>query len=184
MHDLTKTLEEKMQKAFDSLLHQFGKLRTGRASAAILDDIRVDYYGQPTPIKQICNVTIPEPRTIVVQPWDKSTLAEIEKQINAANLGVHPVNDGNVVRLPFPQLNEEKRKDIVKQVKKLAEDTKVVMRNIRRDGNEQAKKLKKDSEITEDEEKKLEDEIQKLTDSWIEKAGVAATAKEKEVMEV
>jgi ribosome recycling factor len=184
MHEMTKTLEDKMQKAFDSMLHQFGKLRTGRASAALLDDIRVDYYGQNMPIKQICNITIPEPRTIVIQPWDKSTLSEIEKQINAANLGVHPVNDGNVVRLPFPQLNEEKRKDIVKQVKKLAEESKVSMRNIRRDGNELAKKMKKDSEITEDDEKKLTEEIQKLTDSWIEKVTVAATSKEKEVMEV
>ncbi len=184
MEKLKKEMDQKMQKAHESLLHQFTKLRTGRASVAILDDIRVNYYGQPTPIKQLCNISIPEPRLIVIQPWDKTTLGDIEKEILAANLGITPENDGNVIRLPFQQLTEEKRKDIVKQIKKLAEDTKISIRNIRRDGNETGKKMKKNSEITEDDEKKLLTEIQELTDKWIEKTSESADHKEKEIMEI
>ncbi|MEF3694816.1 MAG: ribosome recycling factor, partial [Candidatus Cloacimonadota bacterium] len=169
MDTLKNNTKDKMQKSFESLLHQYSKVRTGRASAAILDDIRINYYGQPTPIKQMCNVSIPEARTIIVQPWDKTTLADIEKAILAANLGITPENDGNVIRLPFQPLTEDKRKDIVKNLKKLAEDCRVAIRNIRRDSNELAKKMKKDSEISEDDEKKLLKELQDITDDWIKK---------------
>ncbi|HOD54035.1 MAG TPA: ribosome recycling factor [Candidatus Cloacimonadota bacterium] len=173
-----------MNKTFESLAHQFTKTRTGRASASILDDIKVNYYGTPTPVKQLGNINIPEPRMIILQPWDKTTLSEIEKAILAANLGITPENDGNVIRLPFPSLTEDKRKEIVKGVKKQAEDAKVASRNVRRDFNELVKKQKKNSEITEDQEKKILDDIQKLTDKWIEKIDDLAKNKEKEIMDI
>jgi len=184
MQELKNNTTEKMQKSFDSLLHQFSKVRTGRASASILDDIRINYYGQPTPVKQLCNISIPEPRTIVVQPWDKTTLADIEKAILGANIGITPENDGNVIRLPFQPLTEDKRKDIVKNLKKMGEDARVAIRNIRRDANDQAKKMKKDSEISEDDEKKLLKEVQDITDGWITKIDEVEKSKEKEIMEV
>ena len=184
MENLKASTKEKMQKSFDSLLHQYSKIRTGRASASILDDIRINYYGQPTPIKQMCNISIPEARMIIVQPWDKTTLAEIEKAILAANLGITPDNDGNVIRLPFQPLTEDKRKDIVKNLKKMAEETRVAIRNIRRDANEAAKKMKKDTEISEDDEKKLLKEVQDITDDWIKKIDDVEKAKEKEILEV
>jgi ribosome recycling factor len=184
MEDTLLTLEEKMEKSFNALLSNFSKLRTGRASAAVLDGVQIDYYGAPTPIKQLCNISIPEARMIVIQPWDKTTLPEIEKGVLAANLGITPENDGNVIRLPFPALTEEKRKEIVKQVKKLAEDSKVAVRNIRREGNDLAKKMKKASEITEDDEKKFNSDVQDLTDNWIKKITESAANKEKEIMEV
>ena len=184
MENLKANLKEKMQKSFDALLHQFSKIRTGRASASILDDVRINYYGQPTPVKQLCNISIPEARTIIVQPWDKTTLADIEKAILAANIGITPDNDGNVIRLPFQPLTEDKRKDIVKSIKKLSEDARVAIRNLRRDANEGGKKMKKDSEISEDEEKKLLKEVQDITDEWIKKIDEAEKAKEKEIMEV
>ncbi|MDD2684064.1 MAG: ribosome recycling factor [Candidatus Cloacimonetes bacterium] len=184
MQALKETTKEKMQKSFDSLLHQFSKVRTGRASASILDDIRINYYGEPTPVKQLCNISIPEPRTIVVQPWDKTTLADIEKAILGANIGITPENDGNVIRLPFQPLTEDKRKDIVKNLKKLAEDSRVAIRNIRRDANESAKKMKKDSDISEDDEKKVLKEVQDITDEWIKKIDEVEKSKEKEIMEV
>ncbi|MDD3523601.1 MAG: ribosome recycling factor, partial [Candidatus Cloacimonetes bacterium] len=179
MQELKNNATEKMQKSFESLLHQYSKVRTGRASASILDDIRINYYGQPTAVKQLCNISIPEPRTIVVQPWDKTTLADIEKAILGANIGITPENDGNVIRLPFQPLTEDKRKEIVKNLKKLAEDSRVAIRNIRRDANEQAKKMKKDSEISEDDEKKLLKEVQDLTDDWIKKIDEVERSKEK-----
>jgi len=184
MQNLKDNTKEKMQKSFDSLLHQYSKVRTGRASASILDDIRINYYGQPTPVKQLCNISIPEPRTIIVQPWDKTTLADIEKAILGANIGITPENDGNVIRLPFQPLTEDKRKDIVKNLKKLAEDSRVAIRNIRRDANETGKRMKKDSEISEDDEKKLLKELQDITDEWIKKIDEVEKAKEKEIMEV
>ena len=159
-------------------------MRTGRASASILDDVKINYYGLPTPVKQLCNISIPEARTIIVQPWDKTTLADIEKAILGANIGITPENDGNVIRLPFQPLTEDKRKDIVKSLKKLAEDTRVAIRNIRRDANEAGKKMKKDSEISEDDEKKLLKEVQDITDEWIKKIDEVEKAKEKEIMEV
>lgn len=184
MNTLKTNTKDKMQKSFESLLHQYSKIRTGRASAAILDDIRINYYGQPTPIKQMCNVSIPEARTIIVQPWDKTTLADIEKAILAANLGITPENDGNVIRLPFQPLTEDKRKDIVKTLKKMAEESRVAIRNIRRDANELAKKMKKDTEISEDDEKKLLKDLQDITDEWIKKIDEVEKAKEKEILEV
>ena len=184
MDNLKNTTKDKMQKSFDSLLHQYSKIRTGRASASILDDVRINYYGQPTPVKQLCNISIPEARTIIVQPWDKTTLGDIEKAILAANIGITPENDGNVIRLPFQPLTEDKRKEIVKNIKKLSEDARVAIRNIRRDANELGKKMKKDSEISEDEEKKLLKELQDITDDWIKKIDESEKAKEKEIMEV
>ncbi|MDD3535696.1 MAG: ribosome recycling factor, partial [Candidatus Cloacimonetes bacterium] len=147
-------------------------------------DVRINYYGEPTPVKQLCNISIPEPRTIVVQPWDKTTLADIEKAILAANIGITPENDGNVIRLPFQALTEDKRKEISRNLKKLGEDARVAIRNIRRDVNEQIKKMKKDSEISEDDEKKHLKDIQDLTDDWIKKIDDVEKAKEKEIMEV
>lgn len=184
MEDLKKKIDSKMKKSFDSLLHNFQKIRTGVANTGLLDDIKINYYGAPTPVKQLCNVTVPEPRLIIVQPWDKTAMGDIEKAILAANLGITPVNDGNVIRLPFQGLTEDKRKDIVKDIKKLSEEAKINIRNIRRDGNDSAKKMKKDSLITEDEEKKVLQEIQNLTDSWIDKISEVSKTKEKEIMEV
>ncbi|MDD4308760.1 MAG: ribosome recycling factor [Candidatus Cloacimonetes bacterium] len=184
MENIKANTKEKMQKSFESLLHQYSKIRTGRASASILDDVRINYYGQPTPVKQLCNISIPEARTIIVQPWDKTTLADIEKAILAANIGITPENDGNVIRLPFQPLTEEKRKDIVKNIKKISEDARIAIRSIRRDANEGGKKLKKDGDISEDEEKKLLKELQDTTDEWVKKIDEAEKAKEKEIMEV
>ncbi|HNW24824.1 MAG TPA: ribosome recycling factor [Candidatus Cloacimonas sp.] len=184
MENIKENTKEKMQKSFEAMLHQYSKSRTGRASASILDSVKINYYGQPTPVKQLCNISIPEARMIVVQPWDKTTLADIEKAILAANIGITPENDGNVIRLPFQPLTEETRKEIVKNIKKISEETRVAIRNIRRDANELVKKDKKDSEISEDEEKKQLKELQDLTDEWIKKIDEAEKAKEKEIMEV
>ncbi|PKN72275.1 MAG: ribosome recycling factor [Candidatus Cloacimonetes bacterium HGW-Cloacimonetes-3] len=184
MENIKTNTKEKMLKSFEALLHQFSKVRTGRASASILDDVRINYYGQPTPVKQLCNISIPEARTIIVQPWDKTTLADIEKAILAANIGITPDNDGNVIRLPFQPLTEDKRKDIVKNIKKISEEARINIRNLRRDANEAGKKMKKDSEISEDEEKKFLKEVQDITDEWIKKIDEAEKAKELEIMEV
>ncbi len=184
MEDIKKQSTDKMQKSFESLLHQFSKVRTGRASTSVLDDVKINYYGQATPIKQLCNISIPEARLIVIQPWDKTTLADIEKAILAANLGITPENDGNVIRLPFQPLTEDKRRDIVKSLKKMTEDSRIAIRNIRRDANEYVKKVKKDGEISEDEEKKLLKEIQDITDDWINKLDEAEKTKEKEILEI
>lgn len=184
MEELKTQCKDKMHKAFETLLHQYSKVRTGRASVSVLDDIRINYYGEPTPVKQLCNISIPEPRTIVIQPWDKTTLADIEKAILAANLGITPENDGNVIRLPFQPLTEEKRRDIVKSLKKYAEETRIAIRNARREANDQAKKMEKDSDISEDEEKKLLKEIQDLTDEWIKKVDEVEKSKEVEILEV
>lgn len=184
MENIKQQVSDKMQKTLDSLLHQFSKIRTGRASASILDDVKINYYGQPTPVKQLCNISIPEARLIVVQPWDKTTLADIEKAILAANLGITPENDGNVIRMPFQPLTEDKRKDIVKSLKKMGEDARVAVRNIRRDDNEEIKKQKKDGDISEDDEKRFLKEIQETTDEWIGKVDEAEKLKEKEILEI
>ena len=184
MNEILTQSDERMSKSIDTLLHNFNKIRTGRASASILDDVKVNYYGVLTPIKQISNINIPEPRMIIIQPYDVTTLSEIVKAIQAANLGITPENDGKVIRLPFPPLTEDKRKDIVKQVKKVSEDTKIAIRNIRREQNEEAKKIKKAAEITEDQEKKLLEDIQKSTDKWIEKVEEMTKNKEKEILAV
>lgn len=184
MDKVKENAQEKMKKTFDSMIHNFVKLRTGRASMSILDDIKINYYGEQSPIKQLCNISIPEPRLIVIQPWDKTTLADIEKAILAANLGITPDNDGNVIRLPFQALTEDKRKELAKQIKKIAEDTKISVRNIRREANDLLKKMEKSSEINEDDSKKMQKEIQDITDDWIEKISEAAGNKEHEIMEV
>jgi len=184
MKNLINDLEKKMDAAFSNMLKHFSKTRTGRANTAALDEISVDYYGQQTPIKQLCNISIPEPRLIVIQPWDKTILSDIEKSFLASNIGITPENDGNVIRLPFQPLTEEIRKDIVKQIKKMAEDAKIAVRNIRRDGNEIAKKMEKKSEISEDDLKKFQKDNQDITDKWIEKISEASKIKEKEIMEV
>lgn len=184
MEEIIIEVNEKMEASFESLLKNFSRVRTGRASQAILDDIKINYYGTPTPVKQLANINVPEPRVIVIQPWDKTTLADIEKAILAANIGVTPDNDGTVIRLPFQALTEEKRKDIVKQVKKIGEDSKVAVRKARQWANDTIKKMKKDSEISEDEETKLLKDVQEKTDSWINKVEEALKNKEKEVLTV
>jgi ribosome recycling factor len=184
MEELLLEIEEKMDNAFNALMQKYSRTRTGRANTSALEDIHVDYYGQSTPIKQLCNISVPEPRLIVIQPWDKSILPEIEKSILASNIGVTPDNDGNVVRLPFQPLTEETRKEIVRQIKKMAEDAKIDIRNIRRFGNEASKKMEKEGQISEDDHKKQLKDIQDLTDEWIEKISDSAHGKEIEIMEV
>ena len=184
MQELIQNLTGKMEDAFNSLLKNYSKIRTGRANTSSLDDIKIDYYGAPTPIKQLCNISIPEPRLIVIQPWDKSILEGIEKTLLSSNIGVTPDNDGNVIRLPFQPLTEETRLNIVKQLKKMAEDAKIEIRNIRREGNEISKKMEKTSEISEDNMKDLQIDIQDITDKWVTKITDAAKTKETEIMEV
>lgn len=183
----TKVYDEtkiRMQKTVDAFRHELSKLRTGRASISILDGIRAEYYGTPTPLNQIANLGTPDPRTIAIQPWDQSALQAIEKAIQKSDLGLNPVNDGRVIRLPIPPLNEERRKELVKVVKKHGEECKVSIRNTRRDSVELLKKLKNDSKITEDELKKGQDQIQKLTDDFIKLIDETAAHKEKDIMEV
>ncbi len=175
--------EEKMKKALDFLESDYASIRAGRANPHVLDKIRVDYYGTPTPIQQVGNVTVPEARIIQIAPWEKSLLKEIEKAILTSDLGINPTNDGNVIRLVFPELTEDRRKELVKEVKKKAEEGKVAVRNIRRDGNDAFKKLAK-TEISEDEIKQLEDELQKLTDKFVKEVDVLAENKTKELMTV
>ena len=160
-------IEEKMNKTISVLQENFSEVRAGRANPAILNKIRVDYYGTPTPINQVAGISVPEARLIVIQPWDISLLKEIEKEILKAEIGINPNNDGKVIRLAFPELNEERRKELVKEVKKMAEDSKVSIRSIRREAMDEAKKLQKDNQMTEDELKGAEDKIQKLTDNKI-----------------
>ena len=161
-----KTYEEKMQKAYDFLLADYQTIRAGRANPHVLDKLKVDYYGTPTPIQQVGNITVPEARMIQIAPWEKSLIREIEKAIMASDIGITPNNDGTVIRLVFPELTEERRKDLVKDVKKKGEEAKVAIRNIRRDANDAFKKLAK-TEISEDEIKDLEDSVQKITDKYI-----------------
>ena len=174
----------RMDKALDHLAEEFGAVRAGRANAKVLDRITVEYYGSETPLNGVATISTPDARTLVIQPWDTSLLKEIQKAIQASDLGINPQNDGKVVRLVFPQLTEERRKDLTKQVKKYAEDAKVAMRNIRRDGMDYIKKLKKNSEITEDDQKKAEKDLQDLLDKYIKKADEALAAKEKELMSI
>lgn len=173
-----------MKKTLDHLQQDFSKVRTGRASAAILEPVRVDYYGSPMPINQVASMAVPDPRTIVVQPFEKAMLTPIEKAIREADLGLNPSNDGNVVRVPIPMLTEERRKEIVKTCKKFAEDSRIAIRNIRRDHNEVLKKVEKDEHLSEDERKRGEQEIQKVTDRFIKNVDEMTEAKEKEVMAV
>lgn len=176
--------ESKMKKTSELLTVSFASVRAGRANAAVLDQIQVDYYGTPTPIQQIATISTPDPRSLLIQPWDSSTLKSIEKAILASDLGINPQNDGRSIRLVFPQLTEERRRDLAKQVKKYAEDAKVAVRNIRRDAMDYVKALKKKSEITEDDQKKAEKDLQDLTDKYIKKVDEACAVKEKELMEL
>lgn len=177
-------IEEKMEKTISVLQENFAEVRAGRANPAILNKIKVDYYGVPTPISQVAGISVPEARLIVIQPWDMSILKELEKAILASDIGITPNNDGKVLRLAFPELNEERRKQIVKDIKKIAEESKVSIRSLRRDGLDKAKKEQKEGNITEDDLKNAENEIQKLTDKKIEKIDEILANKEKEVMSI
>jgi ribosome recycling factor len=180
MQEVKTKAEERMKKSLAALGDDFNLLRTGRASAAIFDKIRVDYYGSPTPLNQLANISVPEARLIVIQPFDRNAINDIERAILSSELGLNPGNDGKVIRINIPALNEERRKDLVKQAKSLAENARVSVRNIRRDINDQIKS----GDFTEDEKKKAGDDIQKLTDRYVEKIGELLKAKEKEIMEV
>ncbi|MEN6413158.1 MAG: ribosome recycling factor [Veillonellales bacterium] len=176
--------EARMKKALDALRKELATLRAGRATPALLDKITVDYYGTPTPVNQVANISIPEPRMITIQPWEKSMVAQIEKAILKSDLGLTPNSDGIVIRLSIPQLTQERRGELVKVIHKKAEESRVAIRNLRRDANDAAKKLEKDKITSEDETKKSQEEIQKLTDKYIKEVDHIMTAKEKEIMEV
>ena len=178
-----KTFEEKMQKTVDFLGEDFMTIRAGRANPHVLDKIKVDYYGTPTPLQQVGNITVPEPRMIQIAPWEKSLIKEIEKAILASDIGITPSNDGSVIRLVFPELTEERRKDLVKEVKKKGEESKVAVRNSRRDGNDSFKKLAKE-DVSEDEIKMLEEQLQKVTDKFIKEIDGMVEEKSKEIMTV
>jgi len=180
----TKPYEEKMSKSVASLETEFGSISAGRASASVLDRVLVDYCGSSMPVNQVAGVKMPDPRTLVISPWDATILKDIEKAILASDLGINPQNDGKVIRLSFPQPTEERRKELAKKVEKLAEDCKVAIRNIRRDANDKCKDLKKNNEMTEDEQKASEKLIQDLTDKYTKLADAAADAKKKEIMTV
>ena len=184
MQEHLKLYEDKMEKSLDVLLDEYASIRAGRANPHVLDRLRIDYYGTPTPIQQVGNVTVPEARMIVIQPWEKSLLKENEKAILVSDLGINPTNDGNVIRLVFPELTEERRKDLAKDVKKKGEGAKVAIRNIRRDAMDSIKKMEKAGDISEDDLKQGEEKIQKITDKMIEKVDKAIETKTKEIMTV
>ena len=179
-----KEYSRKMDRTLDHLGEEFDAVRAGRANAKVLDRISVEYYGSETPLNGVATISSPDARTLVITPWDTKLLKEIQKAIQISDLGINPQNDGRVIRLVFPQLTEERRKDLTKQVKKYAEDAKVAMRNIRRDGMDYVKKLKKNSEITEDEQKKAEKDLQDMLDKYIKKVDAALAVKEKELMAI
>ena len=183
MDERLKAYDEKMTKTMDNLFSELDAIRAGRANPHVLDHLRVDYYGAPTPIQQVANVSVPEPRMIQIAPWDASLLKDIEKAILTSDVGINPTNDGKVIRLVFPELTEERRKDLVKDVKKKGEEAKVAIRNIRRDANDAFKKLEKE-DISEDEVKELTEDAQKMTDDYIKKVDDAVKAKADEVMTV
>jgi ribosome recycling factor len=182
--DVEASLKTRMEKAISDLQHDMAAIRTGRASLGILDHIRVDYYGTPTPLNQIANLHVPEPAMITIQPWDVSQIGPIERAIRTSDLGLNPANDGKIIRLPIPPLTEERRKELVKKLHAGAEHHRVAVRNIRRDGNEAVKKRLKDKKITEDADKKAHEEIQKMADSYTAKIDQAAKTKEKEILEI
>ncbi|MFA6238769.1 MAG: ribosome recycling factor [Bacteriovorax sp.] len=184
MNKIKTSLNDSMKKAVDSLKHQLTKVRTGRASANILDGVQVDYYGSMSPISQLGQISTPEARLLQIQPFDKTMIPAIEKAIFGANLGVTPTNDGNLVRLNFPSLTEEKRKDLAKEIKKIGEDTKVILRNLRRDQNDAVKKSEKDKVVSEDDSKKIQAEIQIITDKFTKEVDVIIANKEKEVLAI
>ena len=180
----SKEIEERMNKTLSVLQENLSEVRAGRANPAILNKIKIDYYGVPTPISQVAGISVPEARMILIQPWDASILKEIEKEIQKSDIGINPNNDGKVIRLIFPELNEERRKEIVKDIKKMAEDSKISIRSIRRDGIDEAKEMQKEGLISEDEERKTEDDIQKLTDKKIAEIDTMLETKEKEIMAI
>lgn len=180
---IKKDAEDRMEKAVAALKRELSTLRAGRASPAILERVSADYYGTPTPINQLGSINTPDPRTLVIQPWDKTALAAIEKAILKSDLGLNPVNDGSIIRIVIPPLTEERRKELAKETKKVGEEAKVAIRNVRRDANDDIKKLEKD-QISEDESRRHQDEIQKLTDRFVAEVDKILAAKEKEIMEV
>ncbi len=184
MNEHIKTAQEKMEKCIGGFEREYASIRAGRANPAVLDRVLVDYYGTATPINQMAAISVAEARILVIQPWDKSALKLIEKAIQTSDIGINPTNDGNVLRLTFPQLTEERRKELVKQTKKIAEEAKVTIRNIRRDTLDKIKAQKKNNEITEDDVKDLEKDMQKVTDKYIEKIDAISDDKEKEIMSI
>lgn len=179
-----KQAEERMNKSLDSLGRELGSVRAGRANPSILDRVQVEYYGMMTPLNQLASISVPEGRMLVVQPFDKSSLQDIEKAIQKADIGLSPSNDGNIIRISIPALNEERRKELIKVVGRYAEDAKVAVRNVRRDANEELKKLEKDGELTEDDLRRGQEDVQKLTDSFIKKIDERVKAKEEDIKEV
>lgn len=184
LDDVYADAQDRMQKALENLEQEYRRLRTGRASVSLVDGIRVEYYGTPTPLSQLATLTVPEPRTIMIQPWDQSVIGEVEKAILKSELGLTPNNDGKIIRIGIPPLTQERRKELVKVIKKKAEEAKVAMRNIRRDANEMLKDLRKEKTISEDEQFKGQDETQKITDEFIKKVDAVYAAKEKEILEI
>ncbi len=184
MNEQISNAQSKMEKCIKSLEHEFSTVRAGRANPAVLDRVLVDYYGTPTPVQQMAAVSVSEARILVVQPWDKTQLKPIEKAILASDIGITPTNDGSVIRLAFPQPTEDRRRELVKQIKKYGEEAKVTIRNVRRDTMEKFKTMKKNSEITEDDMKNLEKDIQKLTDKFCDNVDSAVADKEKEIMSI
>jgi len=184
IEEIKKKLTADMEQAVKNLQHQLTKVRTGRASASVLDGVSVDYYGTPSPVSQVGQISTPEARLLQIQPFDKSLIAAIEKAILGANLGLTPSNDGNVIRIPFPQVTEDKRKELVKSIKKVGEDGKIKLRNLRRDQNDNVKKMEKGKEISEDESKKFQAEIQTVTDGFVKKVDEVIVSKEKELLTV
>lgn len=182
--ELLLDAEERMEKALTALERDYGKLRTGRATTSLVEDIKVDYYGTPTPVKQLASVAVPDSRTVTIQPWDRGAFALVEKAILKSDLGLTPMNDGKLIRIAIPPLTEDRRKELTKVAKKYTEEAKVAIRNIRRDVNDGLKKLEKDKLLSEDELKKAMDDIQKITDSSVAKADTKAAVKEKEIMEI
>jgi ribosome recycling factor len=182
--EIFEDLKDRMGKSIESLKREYSRLRTGRASISLLDGIRVSYYDTPTPLNQMASLAVPEPRLIVIQPWDKTAIEDIEKAILKSELGLTPVNDGKVIRISIPPLTEERRKELVKVARKMSEENKVAIRNIRRDANEMLKDLKKEKEITEDDLYRSQEEVQKATDQYISQVDELCAAKEKEILEI
>jgi len=184
MDSVIKETESKMKKTLVALDEEFNTLRTGRASAALFDKVRVEYYGNPTPLNQVATISVPEARLVVIQPWDKSVIGDIEKAIQKSELSLNPQNDGKVIRISIPPLTEERRKEFVKMAKNMAEQSRVSLRNVRRDANDELKNAEKSGDLSEDELKRAEDEVQKLTDSYVEQVNKKLEEKEAEVMEI
>ncbi|NTW35596.1 MAG: ribosome recycling factor [Syntrophobacteraceae bacterium] len=184
LDDVYADAQDRMQKALENLEQEYRRLRTGRASVSLVDGIRVEYYGTATPLSQLATLTVPEPRTIMIQPWDQSVIGDVEKAILKSELGLTPNNDGKIIRISIPPLTQERRKDLVKVIKKKAEETKVAMRNIRRDANEMLKDLRKEKTLSEDDQFKGQDETQRITDDFIKRVDGVYSVKEKEILEI